>query len=238
MSRCFLVRHGVTDWNSEGRIQGQSDTPLNEAGHRQAHRLRLRLASVSFAAAWSSDLRRGSDTAAAILQGRNLRLQTTPDLREKHFGAWEGLTFREVQARYPDLYCNRLMSGDPAFAPPGGESDLQLYARAGVVADRLLQAHAGRDGNLLVVSHGGTLRALVARLMDLPAPKMLGIQVRQCRPFRGQPLRQRRRRAGPAQRHQPPGREFRRVTGRRRCGTSHLCLDHLLQGRITEWATS
>ena len=73
MSRCFLVRHGVTDWNSEGRIQGQPDTPLNEAGHRQAHRLRLRLASVSFAAAWFSDLRRGSDTAVAILQGRNLR---------------------------------------------------------------------------------------------------------------------------------------------------------------------
>ena len=176
MSRCFLVRHGVTDWNTVGRIQGQSDTPLNEAGHRQAHRLRLRLASVSFAAAWSSDLRRGSDTAAALLQGRNLRLQTMPDLREKHFGAWEGLTFREVEARYPDLYRNRLMSGDPAFAPPGGESDLQLYARAGAVADRLLQAHAGRGGNLLVVTHGGTLRALVARLLDLPAPKMWGFR--------------------------------------------------------------
>ena len=176
MNRWFLVRHGATDWNSEGRIQGQSDPPLNEAGQRQARRLGMRLASVPFAEAWSSDLRRGSDTAAAILQGRDLRLQTMPDLREKHFGAWEGLTYREVEARYPDLYRSRLMTGDLSFAPPGGESDLQLYARAGAVADRLLQAHAGRGGNLLVVTHGGTLRALVARLLDLPAQKMWGFR--------------------------------------------------------------
>ncbi len=176
MSRWFLVRHGVTDWNAGGRIQGQSDPPLNQAGHRQARGLGNRLAAVPFAAACSSDLRRASETAAAILQGRSLRLQTMPDLREKHFGAWEGLTFRQVEARYPDLYRNRLMTGDPSFAPPGGESDLDLYARAGAVADRLLQAHAGRGGNLLVVAHGGILRGLIACLTGLPAPKMWGFR--------------------------------------------------------------
>lgn len=172
MARWFLVRHGETDWNSEGRIQGQMDTPLNKVGRVQAHSLGLRLASVPFSAAYSSDLNRGSDTAAAILHDRHLPLERMPELREKRFGAWEGLTFQDVEARYPDQYHNGLMTGDLSFAPLGGESDLQLYARAAAVADRLLEAHRSHSGNILVVTHGGTLRALIACLMSLPAEKM------------------------------------------------------------------
>ena len=173
MSRCFLVRHGATEWNTQGRIQGQSDPSLNDAGKRQARRLGLRLGSVPFAEARCSDLRRCRETAAGILLGRNeVRLQEMPELREKNFGAWEGLTFREVEARYPDLYRNWLMAADPSFAPPGGESDLQLYSRADTVVDRLREARTDRDGNFLVVTHGGMLRALIARLLGLPAQKM------------------------------------------------------------------
>ncbi len=173
MSRCFLVRHGTTEWNARGRIQGQSDPSLNEAGKRQARRLGVRLASVPFAEARCSDLRRCSETAAGILAGRNdVRLQEMPELREKNFGAWEGLTFREVEARYPDRYRNWLRAGDPSFAPPGGESDLQLYSRADSVVDRLREARTDSDANLLVVTHGGMLRALIARLLDLPAQRM------------------------------------------------------------------
>ncbi len=173
MSRCFLVRHGATEWNAQGRIQGQSNPSLNEAGRRQARRLGLRLAQVPFAEARSSDLRRCSETVAGILRGRNdVRLQEMPELREKNFGAWEGLTFREVEARYPDRYRNWLRAGDPSFAPPGGESDLQLYSRADSVVDRLREARTDSDANLLVVTHGGMLRALIARLLDLPAQRM------------------------------------------------------------------
>ena len=173
MSRYFLVRHGATEWNAQGRIQGQSDPSLNETGRRQARRLGMRLASVPFAEARCSDLRRCSETAAGILQGRNeVRLREMPELREKNFGAWEGLTFREVEAGYPDLYRNWLKAGDPSFAPPGGESDLQLYSRADTVADRLRETRTGGGRNLLVVSHGGTLRALIARLLGLPVHQM------------------------------------------------------------------
>ncbi len=172
MSKWFLVRHAETDWNSEGRIQGQLDTPLNEAGRIQARSLGLRLASIPFTAAYCSDLCRGSDTAAAILLRRNLPLEEMPELREKQFGAWEGMTFLDVEARYPELYHNGLMTGDLSFAPPGGESDLQLYARAKAIADRLLEAHAGHSGNILVVTHGGTLCALITCLIGLPAEKM------------------------------------------------------------------
>ena len=173
MSKYFLVRHGATEWNAQGRIQGQSDPSLNASGKRQARRLGMRLASVPFAEARCSDLRRCSETAAAILLGRNdVRLQEMPELREKNFGAWEGLTFREVEAGYPNLYRNWLTAADPSFAPPGGESDLQLYSRADTVVDRLRETRTGSGGNLLVVTHGGTLRALIARLLGLPAQKM------------------------------------------------------------------
>jgi len=131
------------------------------------------LAPVPFTEARSSDLRRCSETVAGILRGRNdVRLQEMPELREKNFGAWEGLTFREVEARYPDRYRNWLRAGDPSFAPPGGESDLQLYSRADSVVDRLREARTDSDANLLVVTHGGMLRALIARLLDLPAQRM------------------------------------------------------------------
>ncbi len=173
MSRYFLVRHGVTQWNAQGRIQGQSDPSLNRTGQRQARRLGERLASVPFAGARCSDLRRCSETAAGILLGRNdVRLQEMPELREKNFGAWEGLTFGEVEARYPDPYRNWMTAGDPSFAPPGGESDLQLYSRAHTVVERLRQTLTGSGGNLLVVTHGGMLRALIACLLGLPAQKM------------------------------------------------------------------
>ncbi|MDE0164802.1 MAG: histidine phosphatase family protein [Bryobacterales bacterium] len=172
MARWFLVRHGETDWNSEGRIQGQLDTPLNEAGLIQARSLGLRLESIPFTAAYCSDLCRGSDTAGAVLLGRSLPIEEMPELREKKFGEWEGMTFLDVETRFPDLYHNGLMTGDPSFAPPGGESDLQLYSRAKAVAERLMQVHTVHSGNILVVSHGGTLSALITCLIDLPADKM------------------------------------------------------------------
>lgn len=173
MSRCYLVRHGATEWNARGRIQGQSDPSLNETGKRQARRLGLRLSSVPFAEARCSDLRRCRETAAGILLGRNeVRLQEMPELREKNFGAWEGLTFREVEARYPDLHRHWLTAADPSFAPPGGESDLQLYSRADTVVNRLPETPTDNGANFLVVTHGGMLRALIARLLGLPAQKM------------------------------------------------------------------
>lgn len=173
MNRYLLVRHGTTEWNAQRRIQGQSDPSLNPTGQRQARRLGKRLASVPFAEVRCSDLRRCSETAAGILLGRNdVRLKEMPELREKNFGAWEGLTFHEVQARYPDLYRHWLAAADPSFAPPGGESDLQLCSRADTVVDRLRETCTDSGRNLLVVTHGGMLRALITRLLGLPAQKM------------------------------------------------------------------
>ena len=171
MGRWFLVRHGETDWNAAGRAQGQSQVPLNATGQAQARTLAARLRQQCFTAAYASDLRRVTETAAAILHGRDVPLVALPALREKHFGEWEGLTFAEVEARYPERYAE-LFSGAGSFAPPGGESDRQLFQRVAAGVDRLREAHRRHPGNLLLVAHGGSLCAAIVHLLELPAASM------------------------------------------------------------------
>ena len=171
MGRWFLVRHGETDWNAAGRAQGQSPVPLNAAGRAQARALAARLRPLHFSAAYASDLRRVTETAAPILHGRDLPLVTLRGLREKSFGAWEGMTFAEVETRYPERYAE-LVSNDGSFAPPGGESDRQLLQRVAAAVDRLREAHGHEQGNLLLVAHGGSLCAAIVHLLALPAASM------------------------------------------------------------------
>jgi broad specificity phosphatase PhoE len=171
MGRWFLVRHGETDWNVEGRAQGQMHVPLNDKGLAQAEAIAARLRPMRFTAAYASDLRRVTQTAEAIMRGRDLPLATLPALRERSFGEWESLTFTEMEARYPERYA-ALFAGDDTSAPPGGESERQLYERVAAGVDRLREQHGGDDGNLLVVAHGGSLCAAIVRLLGLPSASM------------------------------------------------------------------
>ncbi len=176
MRRWFLVRHGETEWNRVGRAQGQADPPLNQEGRAQAEAVAARLAPVAFEAAYSSDLRRAAETAAPVVRGRDTPIVHRRDLREKSFGEWEGITYEEVRRRYPAMLAE-LFDERPAFAPPGGESDLELFARAAGAAARIAGRHAGTDGNILVVSHGGTLRAIIVSTLGLPVESMWRIRL-------------------------------------------------------------
>ena len=179
MGRWFLVRHGQTDWNAAGRAQGQLPAPLNATGHAQAQAIAARLRPERFTAVYASDLRRVTQTAAPIMRGRNVPLTTLPALREKSLGVWEGLTFAEIKAKYADQYA-ALFSGDDSWAPPGGESDRQLFERVAAGVERLLEAHGRDEGDLLVVAHGGSLCAAVARLLELPAASMSRFRLDNC----------------------------------------------------------
>ena len=170
MARWFLVRHGETDWNNEGRAQGQSDTPVNDAGRHQAAQVGLRLKQVHFAAAYASDLSRVVETAEPIMLDRSLKLQTMTELREKHYGVWEGMSYKDVEAQYPELF-KRLFEENISFAPPEGESDQDLFDRIKASALKLKDAHSG-DDNILVVGHGGSLRAFMVCLLDMPVEYM------------------------------------------------------------------
>jgi probable phosphoglycerate mutase len=151
-TRILLVRHGETDWNAAGRIQGHSDTPLNAAGREQARRTAQRLASEPVRALYSSDLARASETATIIGQTLGLPVATSLRLRERQYGAWEGLTAAEIQARYPEQFAQwRARSTD--FAPPQGETRAQLLTRALAELQTIARRHV-REA-VVVVTHGG-----------------------------------------------------------------------------------
>lgn len=145
-----LARHGETDWNRERRVQGHADAPLNETGRAQARRLARDLAGERFDAVYSSDLVRASETARIVAESRGRDVGLVPGLRERRFGTWEGLTDSEIRERFPD-------------ARPGhwgdGETADEMAARVLAALRSLAEAHPG--GHLLVVAHGGPLRAVL-----------------------------------------------------------------------------
>jgi broad specificity phosphatase PhoE len=165
MTNFCLVRHGQTDWNLEGRYQGQSDVPLNENGRIQARNLAIQLSQEYFDSIYSSDLKRAAETAHIIADRLHLSVHLDLRLREINQGDWEGQLVEVIQARYADLWEQRTV--DPASVrPPGGET-------VGEVADRV--AHALDEisarypaGKILLVSHGLSLATVICKVRGIP----------------------------------------------------------------------
>jgi probable phosphoglycerate mutase len=157
-TRILLVRHGETDWNAAGRIQGHSDTPLNAAGRLQARRAAQRLAREPIRALYSSDLARAFETAAIIGAPLGLTVVASPQLRERRYGEWEGLTAAEIQAHYPEQFASwRARSTD--FAPPQGETRNEILTRALAELQTIARRHVREM--VVVVSHGGLCYVLI-----------------------------------------------------------------------------
>ena len=157
--RLVLWRHGQTQWNVEGRFQGQSDIPLDPEGERQAERSARLLAALQPAAIFSSDLTRAMSTAAPLARLTGLTVISDKDLRERYGGQWEGLTDAEIRARFPAEHA--------AWLPPEGESSAVVADRAGTALERIAAGMA--PGTLVVVvSHGAAIRLGAARLLGFP----------------------------------------------------------------------
>jgi 2,3-bisphosphoglycerate-dependent phosphoglycerate mutase len=161
-TRILLVRHGETDWNASGRIQGHNDTPLNAAGRQQAQRTAQRLAREPIKALYSSDLARAFETATIIGAPLGLTVVTSARLRERQYGLWEGLTAAEIQARYPEQFAIwRARTTD--FAPPQGETRSELLTRALAELQTIARRHV-RD-MVVVVTHGGLCYVLINHIL-------------------------------------------------------------------------
>jgi phosphoserine phosphatase len=154
----LLARHGQSDWNAARRWQGHADRPLTEKGREQARALAERLRHVELDAVYSSDLRRAAETAAAV-SGDVIEL---PELREVDVGSWSGLTRAEAEERFPEGVA-RWREGFPGW--DDGESYEQMTERVVGAVLRIALAHEG--GRVLVVSHGGPIRALHAAALGL-----------------------------------------------------------------------
>jgi broad specificity phosphatase PhoE len=147
----LLVRHGETDWNLERRVQGHSDQPLNATGRAQAQALADKLADEHLDAVYASDLARAHETARLVAAGHGLPVVVLPELREKDFGTWEGLTDEEIRVRFPEAR--------PGGQWGDGETYEQMSSRVVAALRRIAARHP--DGRVLVVAHGGPVRAVL-----------------------------------------------------------------------------
>lgn len=174
MIRLLLVRHGQTAWSAERRYQGSSDVPLNSTGLRQAATLGKYFAGHKIDAIYSSNLQRALQTAAAISQATGVAVVPDPRFRETSFGLWEGKTYSELQEQWAQhLTAWRL---DPITnTPPGGESLEQLLARAGDGIREIEQKH--HDETIMIVAHGGVLRAVICYALNLPSATFWRIEL-------------------------------------------------------------
>lgn len=156
----YLIRHGETEWNRNGRWQGQADVPLSPAGRAQAEALARRLVrdGVRFDQLVASDLSRAWETAQIVARALHLPLHPLPGLREIDVGAWSGLTRNDILEQFPGyLEADR--------TAPGGETRSAFGARVGGVLRDLARQYAGRT--IGVFTHGGTIRSMIHHVLPL-----------------------------------------------------------------------
>ncbi len=169
----LLVRHGETAWNAEHRWQGHHDAPLNDVGTAEAQAVASRVALDRPAALYSSDLRRARETAEEVAQRAGLEPVFDARWREVDVGEWLGLTPEEVAARYPDGY-RRWLAGGTGWSE--GETYAQMAKRGLAGARDIVARHTGSEAPIVIVTHGGVIRALVLHILGLPleARRFLG----------------------------------------------------------------
>jgi 2,3-bisphosphoglycerate-dependent phosphoglycerate mutase len=175
--RLFLARHGRTHFNHVGRFQGHSDTRLDEVGRAQAVALAQTL-NGRVQAVIASDLLRASETARSVADALSIPLLALdPDLRERCYGVFEGLTHEECNERHPSLWAAR--QGDREYVPPGGETRAVVVARMQRGLLNAVERVRGRYERCLVVAHGSSLRMFFEQLIGEPAVSMANMEFRE-----------------------------------------------------------
>lgn len=159
--KIYLLRHGESEGNRLGVLCGWKDMPLTERGREQALAAREKIRGIRFDGIYSSPLCRALETARIVADGQEVTVEE--GFRERGMGALEGITWEEAERRYPDVAA--AWPGDPVrFAPPGGESTLELFERCGRAVEELMARKPGAR-HLLIVSHGAALACVIAYLL-------------------------------------------------------------------------
>ncbi len=160
----YLVRHGQTVWNEEGKLCGSSDVPLSDEGLVQAQKVAARMKNVDLSAVYSSPLLRARQTAEAIASHHNLPVQVEPDLREVDYGEWEGLKVDEAMEKFPEL--ERLRREDPMnFVAPKGEPMKNFAQRVIAAVQRIALRHP--DETICIVAHQTVNRFILCWVLQM-----------------------------------------------------------------------
>ncbi|OLT20394.1 histidine phosphatase [Pseudonocardia sp. CNS-139] len=164
-----LLRHGQTDYNVAGRMQGHIDSVLTETGVAQAAQVAPAIARLAPDRLISSDLSRAADTADAVAAACGQAVKLDARLRETHLGDWQGQTVEEIETGYPGAIAH--WRSDPAWAPPGGESRIDVVRRSLPVVEELDEEYSAEDAadvTAVLIAHGGLIAGLVCGLLALP----------------------------------------------------------------------
>lgn len=174
MTRFIVVRHGETEWNLAARIQGHGDSPLTAMGLAQAEAVAQRLATEKFDRIVASDLARAHETAKRIAAVNGHAIGVDARLRERNFGAGEGLSYEEVDRLYPGAF-SRVRATDPDYRIPGGESRREFHERVVAGVEAIARRHAGET--VVLVTHGGVLSTLYRHIHDIALEKAHSIAI-------------------------------------------------------------
>ena len=172
-TRIYLLRHGQVAGFEEKRYNGHADVPLTAEGEAQFGLLQLRLKNKSISAVYSSDLSRCQNGARLLAADHDLEVQVNTQLRELHIGAWEGKTWAELQALYPQEWQARL-ADIVNYQVPQGESLTDLATRVRPVIAGIVAAHRGAE--VVVVAHGGTNRVILLDAIGAPLSSLFAIE--------------------------------------------------------------
>lgn len=164
LTNIYIIRHGETDSNIRQSCIGHKDVPLNEAGHEQAKQLAERLKGIKLDAVYSSPLNRAVDTVNPAIMALGVPVTMSFALIERDFGAWDDMTFGEIEEKYPEEFrqWNENWAG---YRVPEGESGEDVQNRVNAFVGKMLQAH--KDQTVALVTHLGTARHLISALLGL-----------------------------------------------------------------------
>lgn len=175
--KIYLVRHGQTDDNVRNKMQGWKDTPLNDKGREQASLLIPFFKTVHIDMIYSSDLSRAYETASIIGDDIGCRVFLDKHLREMYLGEWEGHSWQEIEAKYA-YFLNKPENEKNAINIHQGESYAEFQLRCEKSFKHLVKRHSGKD--LMIVTHGGYIREVVAQIMHINQHQKDAIPIRNC----------------------------------------------------------
>jgi broad specificity phosphatase PhoE len=174
MTEVLIIRHGETEWNVEGRYQGQADPPLNDRGIQQAYELAEALYDHTLEVIYSSPLKRAYQTAEILAKKLNIEVRIEPRLAEIHQGDWQTHLRTEIQSLYPDLF--HQWETDPWHTtPPGGEHLSQVQSRVNTALDDISCRHP--LGSVGLVTHRIPIALIKMRIQNLPPDIVRSIQL-------------------------------------------------------------
>ncbi|HEX9061454.1 MAG TPA: alpha-ribazole phosphatase [Clostridia bacterium] len=173
--KLFFIRHGQTDWNVKGRMQGSFDSELNNTGINQAEELAKKLleSNYKFSKIYSSTLKRAVKTAQILCKALNLEHIQLKGLEEINLGQWEGLTWEEVKEKFPEEYA-KWYENRRYTRSPGGESYQDMLDRVLEAINKIIN---GNDRNVAIVTHGGVIMCLQCYITNTPYNEMRKFKV-------------------------------------------------------------